>query len=75
MTELPDGIYAAMVLDVDIEARDDIARIDLVIVEGAHKGDVVPLRGTASRMKTTDVTGLPATIVIDGGVVASVRFG
>ena len=75
MSALPDGIYEAMVVDVDIDERDDIARVELVIVTGAHKGDVVPLRGDARRMKTTDVVGLPATLTITDGVIASVRLG
>ena len=63
-----------MVVDVEIDDRDDIARVELVIISGAHKGDVVPLRGDASRMKTTDVIGLPATLTMVNGAVASVRF-
>ena len=63
-----------MVVDVEIDDRDDIARVELVIVTGAHKGDVVPLRGDARRMKTTDVIGLPATLTIADGAVASVHF-
>jgi hypothetical protein len=69
MSELPDGSYDAMVVDVDVDAHDDIARVELVITSGEHKGFVVPLRGRV----TADVMGLPATITVEQGQVR-VRF-
>lgn len=69
MTQLPDGSYDAFVVDVDLDDEDDVARIELVITEGEHKGLVVPLKGRAS----ADLIGLPATITVAEGTVR-VRF-
>jgi hypothetical protein len=62
---LPDGTFDAFVLD----AHDDgeTRHLELTIVTGAHKGDVVAVAAPVSSPDAIDLIGLPATLVVTDG--------
>ena len=73
---LPDGSYDAFVVWID-ERDDDMLAIDLTIIDGAHKGDVVCVVAPADVTRTSlrvaphadalDLVGVPCTLhVVDG---------
>lgn len=69
---LPDGTYDALV--VDAATRDDgSVAVDLTIVVGEAKGEVVTLRASHLTGDPLDLLGVPATITVAGGT-PSVRF-
>ncbi len=69
---LPDGTYDALVVDA-AEHDDGSVSVDLTIVAGAVKGEVVTLRATGLTGDALDLLGVPATITVTGGT-PSVRF-
>ena len=73
---LPDGVYDAFVVWID--ARDDgMLAVDLTVIDGAHKGDVVCViaspDATRASLRITsggdalDMVGLPCTLHVEGG--------
>ena len=65
---IPDGDYDVLV--VDIEASEDdtqSARLELVIVSGERKGEVVSLRSQGLTRDAIEVLGLPATLHVVSG--------
>lgn len=62
---IEDGHYEALVVDVD--GDDSGARIELTIVAGPHKGEVVAVRAAGLRRDPVDLLGLPATLTVAGG--------
>ena len=72
---LPDGAYDAVVVDAT-EGADGTVGVDLTIVAGPAKGEVVSLRTAAlpgDSPDPLDLLGVPATLTVAGGV-PSVRF-
>jgi hypothetical protein len=69
---LPDGTYDALVVDT-AEGDDGTVAVDLTIVAGPAKGEVVTLRATGLPGDPLDLLGVPATITVAGGA-PSVRF-
>jgi hypothetical protein len=69
---LPDGTYDALVVDA-AERDDGSVAVDLTIVAGAAKGEVVTLRTTGFTCDPLDLLGVPATITVADGA-PSVRF-
>lgn len=69
---LEDGSYDAIVVDAD-EADDGSARVELTIVAGPHKGEVVTVRGEGMGDRALDLLGVPATITVRDGT-PHVRF-
>jgi hypothetical protein len=71
---LPDGTYDAFIIDAtedagtDADDRDAL-RVDLTIIAGAHKGEVVTVTATylASAADPMDLLGMPATLTVAGG--------
>jgi hypothetical protein len=69
--QLEDGTYDAFV--VWAEGHDDgTAAVDLTITTGAHRGDVVTVRGPVPADPIT-LAGLPCTLVVQDGQ-PSIRF-
>ena len=69
MTEvfrLPDGTYDALVVDANAD-RDAIA-LEITIISGVHKGDVVALRATGLDVDELDLLGMPGTLTVEDGV-------
>jgi hypothetical protein len=65
---LADGVYDALVVDAE-PTGDGWCRVELTILDGAHKGEVVAVRtdGVADDA-ALDLLGIPATMVVAGGV-------
>lgn len=69
---LPDGAYDALVVDAT-EHDDGSVAVELTIVAGTAKGEVVTLRATGLTGDPLDLLGVPATVTVAGGT-PSVRF-
>jgi hypothetical protein len=62
---LADGTYDAIVVDAtDVDAGDAGVRLELTIVAGPHKGDVVAGRAQHLAMTAVETLGLPARLVV-----------
>ena len=67
---LADGTYDAIVVDAtDVDATDVDAggagvRLELTIVAGPHKGDVVAVRAEHLAITAVETLGLPARLVV-----------
>lgn len=63
---LPDGRYDVLI--VDARADDDgTVHVDVTVTSGAHKGDVVAIRGRFPGTDELDLLAAPATLVVSGG--------
>ncbi len=69
---LPDGIYDALVVDTATHDDGSVA-VDLTIIAGEAKGEVVTLRAENLSGDPLDLLGVPATITVADGS-PSVRF-
>lgn len=69
---LPDGAYDALVVDAT-EGHGGSVTVELTIVAGPAKGEVVSLRTAGLSGDPIDLLGVPATLTVAGGV-PSVRF-
>ena len=63
---LPDGTYDVLV--VDAEQDDDALAIEITIVSGAHKGEVIGIRAAGLDVDPIDLLGLPGTLRVENGV-------
>lgn len=70
MPALDDGTYDVLVIDAR-EEHEDVLHLELTVVSGAHKGEVVNLSGPRRGRGATDVLGLPAMLRVEG---ASLRL-
>jgi hypothetical protein len=66
LTVLSDGRYDALVVDAG-RGDDDVVVLELTILAGDHKGDVVAVRATGIDDDPLDLLGLPATLIVAGG--------
>ena len=62
---LDDGVYDAFV--VDVEADGEALRLDLTILAGPMKGEVVTVRAVGLGVDELDCLGMPATLTIADG--------
>jgi hypothetical protein len=62
---LPDGTYDVFV--VDATSVGDGLRLDVTILAGPHKGDVVTVQATGMAMDELDALGLPGTLTVRDG--------
>ena len=69
---LPDGEYAAFVVDVEESDRADgtVSKVSVTIVSGDHKGDVVDLAATGLQGSFIDLIGMPGTLTVAAGIPA-----
>lgn len=63
---LEDGTYDALVVDVS-PAGGGATRLDLTIVAGHHKGEVVGVRASGLADDPLDILGMPAVLVVTDG--------
>jgi hypothetical protein len=68
---IEDGSYSAVVVDADRDG--DHAVLELTIVAGPHRGEVVAVRAAGLRRDPLDLLGIPATVTVADGRPA-VRF-
>jgi hypothetical protein len=66
---LPDGTYEAFVVDVGSSdpGDHDVRSVEIVVVSGPHKGEVVTVRARGLRGSEFDLMGMPATLVVVDG--------
>lgn len=65
---LEDGSYDAIVVDAEA-ANDDgtVITLDVTVLGGSHKGEVVSMSATGTGRDPLDLLGVPATLVVSGG--------
>lgn len=66
MFRLSDGTYDVVV--VDATADGDALAIEITIISGEHKGDVVAVRATGLGVDELDLLGMPGTLSVENGV-------
>jgi hypothetical protein len=67
---LEDGTYDALVVDAATGVADDgteVMHLELTILGGPRKGEVVPVTATGLRGTEIDVLGVPATLTVADG--------
>lgn len=65
---LADGTYDAFVVDAVVDPGDpDLTALDLTIVAGDHKGEVLTIAARGLGRSEIDLLGMPATITVTGG--------
>ena len=75
MTPLPDGVFEAFVIDAEEADDGSITTIEVTIVSGAHRGEVVTVASTdpvstiaaALSSSFTELIGMPATLEVRDG--------
>ncbi|HVN50985.1 MAG TPA: hypothetical protein VMT43_06105 [Acidimicrobiales bacterium] len=71
-----DGSYDALVVDAASGVADDgtaVMHLELTILGGPHKGEIVAVSATGLRGTEIDLLGIPATLTVAGGT-PSVRL-
>ena len=63
---LEDGSYDVVV--VDASADGEVMALDLTVLGGVHKGEVVAVRAEGLGLDEIDILGLPGTLVVENGV-------
>ncbi len=63
---LEDGSYDVFVVDARALGPDDL-QLDLTILGGPHKGEVVTMRATGLDLTEIDAIGMPGTLTVSGG--------
>ena len=67
---IPDGTYDAFVIDAEPGLADDGVghmHLDLTILSGEQKGNVVSVTATGLRGTELDLLGMPATLTVADG--------
>ncbi len=66
---LSDGIYDVIVVDAEaVDAGDEVVRLELAVLAGPHKGEVLTLTGPAAGRDPLDLLGVPASLEITNGM-------
>ncbi len=68
---LPDGTYDVFVVDAATDGPDAL-RLDVTILAGDQKGEVVSMRAQGLAVDELDALGLPGTLTVEGGEPALV---
>lgn len=63
---LPDGTYDAIVVDADEEKG--VVHLELAILAGEHKGEIVSLRSPDLQGEPALLLAVPATLTVTDGV-------
>ena len=64
---LEDGEYDVIVVDAEPDPGTTGARLDVAVLAGAHKGEVLSLHATGLAGDPVDWLGLPGTLTVAGG--------
>jgi hypothetical protein len=64
---LPDGTYDVFVVDAQATGPGDRLRLELTILAGEQKGEVVSVRAEGLGLDELDALGLPGTLTVAGG--------
>jgi hypothetical protein len=64
---LPDGTYDVFVVDAETIGPGDRLRLDLTILAGGQKGDVVSMQAEGLGVDELDALGTPGTLTVADG--------
>jgi hypothetical protein len=64
---LPDGTYEVFVVDAEAVGPGDGLALELTILDGEHKGEIVALRTEDLGVDELDALGRPGTLTVTGG--------
>jgi hypothetical protein len=67
---IEDGVYDALVVDAASGVTDDgtaVMHLELTVLGGPHKGEIVALSATGLPGTEIDLLGLPATLTVSDG--------
>lgn len=64
---LEDGAYDVFVVDAEATGPGDVLRLDLTVLSGAHKGEVVSMTATGLGVDEIDALGMPGTLTVSAG--------
>ena len=67
MLPLEDGVYEVVVVDAQEIHAEDAVRVELVIVAGTQKGEVIALRALHFDHDALSILGRPGTLTVDNG--------
>ncbi len=67
MSDIPDGRYDVIVVDAETFDETTI-RIELAMVDGDARGDVIAIRGPRGASDPIDLLGMPGVLVVENGV-------
>jgi hypothetical protein len=68
MTPLSDGAYEVLVIDAQEDEENNAVALELVLVAGQHKGEVVHLRMSNFDDDALSLLGLPGMLTVVDGV-------
>ena len=63
---LPDGTYDVFVVDATADEPDRL-RLEVTILAGEQKGEVVSVHASGLEIDELDALGLPGTLTVEGG--------
>jgi hypothetical protein len=64
---LPDGTYDVFVVDAEATGPGDRLRLDLTILAGEQKGEVVSMQAEGLGVDELDALGTPGTLTVTDG--------
>ena len=64
---LPDGAYDVFVVDAEAAGPAGALQLDLTILGGEHKGEVVSMRAEGLGVDDLDALGRPGTLTVTSG--------
>jgi hypothetical protein len=64
---IADGTYDAFVVDVESTGDDRTHILELTILNGEHKGELVSVTAEGLGRSEIDLLGMPATLTVTGG--------
>jgi hypothetical protein len=64
---LPDGAYDVFVVDAEADGAAGTLRLDLTILAGEHKGDVVSMQAVGLGVDELEALGTPGTLTVADG--------
>lgn len=64
---LPDGTYDVFVVDAEAGEAAGEMRLDVTILDGPHKGEVVAVQAQGFQLDEVDALGTPGTLTVRDG--------
>ncbi|MGV3759893.1 MAG: DUF669 domain-containing protein [Actinomycetota bacterium] len=64
---LPDGTYDIFVVDAEAGDQPGTMRLDVTVLDGPHKGEVVSMQAAGFAMDEVDALGTPGTLTVRDG--------
>jgi hypothetical protein len=64
---LPDGTYEVFVVDAEAREPGDRLHLELTILAGEHKGEIVAMQADGLGVGELDALGRPGTLIVVAG--------